>query len=60
MTYKDLLQQLQQLDPARLDDTVTVFDPLKDEMVPVVCTAIIDEDPSGCLVPGQLYQILNA
>ncbi len=60
MTYKQLLQQLQQLSPERLEDTVTVHDPYEDEMIAVVHTETAEEDDCDVLDPGHFYLILKA
>ncbi len=60
MTYKELLEQLQQLDPARLEDTVTVHEPYQDEMIAVVYTATAEEDDCDVLDPGHFYLVLKA
>ena len=60
MTYKELLEELQQLDPARLDDTVTVHDPYQDEMIAVVHTGVAEEDDCDVLDPGHFYLVLKA
>ncbi len=60
MTYKELLEQLQQLDPARLEDTVTVHEPYHDELIAVVHTATAEEDDCVVLDPGHFYLVLKA
>ena len=60
MTYKELLEELQQLDPARLEDTVTIYDPYQDEMIAVVHTATAEEDDNDVLDPGHFYLVLKA
>jgi len=60
MTYKELLEELQQLDPARLEDTVTVYDPYQDEMIAVVYTHEAEEDDCDVLDPGHFYLVLKA
>ena len=60
MTYKQLLEQLQQLDPARLEDTVTVHDPYEDEMIAVVYTGVAEEDDCDVIDPGHFYLVLKA
>ena len=60
MTYKELLETLQQLDPARLEDTVTVFDPYQDEYIAVVHAHESEEEDNDVLDPGHLYLVLKA
>ena len=60
MTYKELLQELQLLDPARLEDTVTVHDPYQDEMIAVAHTGIAEEVDNDVLDPGHFYLVLKA
>jgi hypothetical protein len=60
MTYKDLLEELQQMDPERLNDTVTVYDPYQDEMIAVIHTHEAEEDDTDVLDPGHLYLVLKA
>lgn len=61
MTYRDLVNQLLQLPQARLDDTVTVFDPYTDEYTAVVdgCVAMGQLD-DGVLDLGHFYLVLKA
>lgn len=60
MTYKELLEQLQQLPQERLEDTVTVHDPYQDEMIAVVHTETAEEDDCDVLDPGHFYLIMNS
>jgi hypothetical protein len=60
MTYKELLEQLQQLPPERLDDTVTVHDPYEDRMIAVVHAETAEEDDADVLDPGHFYLVLKA
>ena len=46
MTYKQLIEKLQQLPAERLDDTVTVWSVWDDEFIPVCGVAINTEDSS--------------
>lgn len=60
MTYKELLEQLQQLDPARLEDTVTIHDPYQDEYIAVAHAETAEEDDCDVLDPGHFYLVLKA
>jgi hypothetical protein len=60
MTYKQLLEELQQLSPERLEDTVTIHDPYEDQMIAVVYTAIAEDDDREVLEPGHFYLVLKA
>ena len=60
MTYKQLLEQLQQLSPERLEDTVTVHDPYQDEMIAVIHTETAAFDDTDVLDPGHFYLVLKA
>ena len=60
MTYKELFEQLQQLPPERLEDTVTVHDPYEDEMIAVVHAETATEDDIDVLDPGHFYLVLKA
>lgn len=60
MTYKQLLEQLQQLSPERLEDTVTVHDPYEDGWIAVVHSRTAEEDDCDVLDPGHFYLVLKA
>ena len=60
MTYKELIEQLQQLPPERLEDTVTVHDPYEDEMIAAVHAETATEDDIDVLDPGHFYLVLKA
>ena len=60
MTYKELIEQLQQLPSERLEDTVTVHDPYEDEMIAVVHAETATEDDIDVLDPGHFYLVLKA
>jgi len=60
MTYKELLEQLQQLPSGNLDDTVTVYDSYEDQMIAVVHTETAEEDDADVLDPGHFYLVLKA
>ena len=60
MTYKELLGMLTVMDPARLEDTVTVHDPYQDEMIAVVHAEVAEEDDCDVLDPGHLYLVMKA
>ena len=59
MTYRELLTKLQSMDDARLDDTVTVFEPYEEEYVAVV-EALITTDECDVLDAGHLFLTLKA
>ena len=60
MTYKQLLEQLQQLPEERLEDTVTVYDTHTDEYVAAIDTDKATEEFCDVLDPGHFYLILKA
>jgi len=60
MTYKELLEQLQQLPSGNLDDTVTVYDSYEGRMIAVVHTETAEEDDCDVLDPGHFYLVLKA
>jgi len=60
MTYKELLEQLQQLPSGNLDDTVTVYDSYEDQMIAVVHTETAEEDDCDVLDPVHFYLVLKA
>lgn len=60
MTYRQLLQELQNLPEDRLNDTVTVHDPYEVEFIPVVHTNIASEIDNDVLDPGHLFLVLKA
>ena len=60
MTYKELLEQLQQLPSENLDDTVTVYDSYEDQMIAVVHAETAGEDDCDVLDPGHFYLVLKA
>ena len=59
MTYKQLLEQLQNLPQERLEDTVTIHDPYQDEMIAVAHTETAEEDDCDVLDPGHFYLVLQ-
>ena len=61
MTYKELLDRLNQLPAERLDDTVAVYDPYEDEYIFVIETDTHEEDnPNHAMEKDQLFLILKA
>lgn len=36
MTYRQLISELNKIDPSRLDDTATVFEPYEDEYIALI------------------------
>lgn len=60
MTYKDLLQQLQNLPEDRLNDNVTVLDPYGDEFIAVIDTAEAKDEENDVLDDGHFYLVLKA
>ena len=60
MTYKDLLQQLQNLPEDRLNDTVTVHDPYGDEFIAVIAGVIAQDYTNDVLDSGHYYLELKA
>ena len=60
MTYKQLLEQLQQLSPERLEDTVTVYDSYTDEYTASIDTNVANEEFCDVLDQGHFYLILKA
>ena len=60
MSYKELLEQLQNLPQERLDDTVTVFDSYTDEYTAIIDTDVANEEFCDVLDPGHFYLIMKA
>jgi hypothetical protein len=60
MTYKQLLEELQELPTDRLNDTVTVFEPYEDEFIAVTSTGIASERTVDVLDAGHFYLVLKA
>ena len=60
MTYKQLLEELQQLPPERLEDTVTVHDPYEFEFIAVVHSRTAEEEYCDVIDPGHFYLVLKA
>lgn len=59
MTYRELLETLRSMDDARLDDTVTVFDPHQEEYISVFCTFKASDD-NDVLDKDHLFLVLKA
>lgn len=60
MTYRELLQDLQNLPDERLDDTATAYDPYQEEFIPIAHTYEADEENTDQLDEGHLYLVLKA
>ena len=60
MTYQQLLDKLNTIDPKRLGDTVTVFDPYSDEYMAVAQVEIADEQYNDVLDHGHLFLVLKS
>lgn len=60
MTYRQLLEVLQNIPDERLDDTVTVHEPYEDEFIAVVHTETSSEEDNDVLDDGHLYLVLKA
>ena len=60
MTYKELLEQLQNLTPEHLDQTVTVLDTYTDEFTAIVDTDVVNEQITDALDPDHFYLIMKA
>lgn len=59
MTYRQLLTELKKIDPKRLDDTATVFDPYDDEYVALIDVKKTDSD-CDVLDVGHTVLVLKA
>jgi hypothetical protein len=59
MTYKDLLEELQNMDEKQLEETVTVYDSYTDEYTAVVDTDKATEEFCDVLDEGHTYLILK-
>ena len=55
MTYADLLKELQNLDPSRLLDTVTLYDNTRDEFYAVKDFQIAVGDNTDVVDDGHAY-----
>jgi hypothetical protein len=60
MTYKELLEKIQQLPADRLDDSVTIYDPLTQEYCGVLGAFLADEYDTDVLDPGHLFIVKKA
>ncbi len=60
MSYKELLEQLQNIPQEHLDDTVTVFDSYTDEYTAIIDTDVANEEFCDVLDPGHFYLIMKA
>jgi len=58
MTYKELLEQLMQLDEEQMEQTVTVHDPYTNEYTAIVHTETTSE--SDILDENHFYLVLKA
>ena len=59
MTYRELFEMLRNINPERLDDTVTVLEPHENEYIPVIC-AFESSENNDVLDPGHLFLVLKA
>lgn len=59
MTYKELLEELNAIDPNRLNDTVTIYEPYEDEYIPVVHSFISDARECDVLDDGHYVLLLK-
>lgn len=59
MTYKELLEELQQLSEKRLKDTITVFDPYTEEYTACIDIGVAVEDEKSP-DPGRLVLVMKA
>ena len=60
MTYKELLEQIQQLPADRLEDTVTIYDPFMQEYTSALGAFLADENDTDVLDPGHLFIVKKA
>ena len=58
MTYKELLNRLNQLPTERLDDTVTVYCQYMDEYTEIIGADVSDEADTNVLDHNHFYLIL--
>lgn len=59
MTYRQLFDELKTFDDARLDDTVTIYNPDQDEMYSTLGIGVAAEDDTDLLDEGHIYIILS-
>jgi len=59
MTYKELLKALEQLDPSRLEDNVTIWDPSQEEFFVVGETNTAEQLFEDAIDPGHFYLVLT-
>jgi hypothetical protein len=59
MTYKDLLEELQNMDEKQLEETVTVYDTYTDEYTAVIDVDRANEQFCDVLDEGHTYLILK-
>jgi hypothetical protein len=60
MTYKELIEELQKLPADRLNDTVTVYDPDRDDFCGINHTSIALAEHNDVLDPGHLYLVTTS
>jgi len=60
MTYKQLLEELQKLPEDRLGDTITVYDPDRDDYCAINHVAIATEAENDVLDEGHTYLVLRS
>lgn len=59
MTYRELLDLLDEVPEDHLHDTITIYDPVCDEYFAVVDSAFAEEETNDVLDDGHLYLILK-
>jgi hypothetical protein len=60
MTYKQLIEELTKIPADRLDDTVTVYDPDRDDFCGVNHSEVAKEEENDVLDPGHFYLVLKS
>ena len=60
MTYAELLNALYELPKDRLEDTITVYDPDRQEFYPVNHTETAGEKDNDVLDPGHFFLTLKS
>jgi hypothetical protein len=60
MTYKQLLNELKKLPKERLEDTVTVYDPDRDDFCSINHAEVSTDDANDVLDPDHFYLVLTS
>jgi len=60
MTYKELIEELQKIPADRLGDTITVYDPEKDDYCGVDNMSIALDNNNDVLDEGHAYLVLRS